>query len=155
MRKSTIAIVCISFVMAWVSFTVMAQTKGGAQRAPASQTMTKGDRLHTQDRMKDMLHDQDRLKDQDKLKDQDQDQLQDRDRLHDQDGQPIYGIELMTPAEITAYMTRMRSLETVQERNAYREQHRNEIQVRARERGVTIPSGNGQGTQQQGSGNGN
>jgi len=61
----------------------------------------------------------------------------------------------MTPAERSAYMTKMRSLNTVQERDAYREQHRTEMQQRARERGVTIPSDNGQGTQQQGSENGN
>ena len=119
------------------------------------------DQLHDQDKLKDQdqLHDQDKLKDQDQLHDQDklhdQDQQQDRDRLHDQDGLAIYASNLMTPAERSAYMTKMQSLKTVQERNAYRAQHRMEMQQRARERGVTIPAGNGQGAQQQGSGKGN
>jgi hypothetical protein len=67
----------------------------------------------------------------------------------------IYASDLMTSAERSAYMTKMQSLNTVQERNTYRAQHRMEMQQRARERGVAIPADNGQGTQQQGSDNGN
>jgi len=154
MRKSVIIILGASIALASAS-PVMAQRGGRAPRVNPATTPT-GDQLHTQDRLrdpthqydKDKLHDQDRLKDQDKL--HDQDKLQDRDRIHDQDGQAIYAYDLMTPAERSAYMTKMRSLNTVQERDAYREQHRTEMQQRARERGVTIPSDNGQGTQQQG-----
>ncbi|HUW53818.1 MAG TPA: hypothetical protein VMV99_10425 [Rhodanobacter sp.] len=171
MRKSVIIILGASIALASAS-PVMAQRGGRAPRVNPATTPT-GDQLHTQDRLKDPTHlydkdklqDQDRLKDQDKLHDQDrlkdqdklhdQDKLQDRDRIHDQDGQAIYAYDLMTPAERSAYMTKMRSLNTVQERDAYREQHRTEMQQRARERGVTIPSDNGQGTQQQGSENGN
>ena len=175
MRISTIPVVCVAVVMAFASSTAMAQNKGGAPRVQTPPAAAKGDLLRTQDRLKDQdklhdqdrlkdqdkLHDQDRLKDQDKLKDQDQDrlhdqdQLQDRDRLHDQDGQSIYGAELMTSAEVDAYMNQIRSLQTVQERNAFRNQHRIEMQQRARERGVSIPDDNGQGSQQQGSDNGN
>ena len=156
MRKSTLSVLCASILLACASSASMAQSKGGGPppRVTPPTITTKGDRLHTQDRLKtqDKLHDQDRLKDQDKL--HDQDRTQDRDRLHDQDGQTIYAAELMTPAERNAYMAHMRSLKTLQERNAYREQHRTEMQQRARERGVTIPPDNGQGTQQQGNGNG-
>lgn len=161
MRKSVIIVLGASIAFALAS-PVTAQTRGGqAPRANPPAATPRGDQLHTQDRLydKDQLHDQDRLKDQDKLHDQDrlkdQDKLQDRDRLHDQDGQAIYAYDLMTPAERTAYMTKMRSMKTVQERNAYRKQHRIEMQQRARERGVTIPSGNGQGAQKQSGENGN
>jgi hypothetical protein len=154
MRKPIIIVLGASIALALAS-PVMAQTRGGSTPHTTPAATPRGDQLHTQDRLKDptLLHDQDRLKDQDKL--HDQDKLQDRDRLHDQDGMAIYAAELMTPAERSAYMAKMRSLKTVQERNAYRKQHRIEMQQRARERGVTIPPDNGQGTQQQGSGNGN
>ncbi|WP_159015604.1 hypothetical protein [Cognatiluteimonas profundi] len=168
MRKSAIIVLGASIALALVS-PVMAQGRGGStpRQTPTPTPTPRGDQLQTQDRLKDQdkLHDQDQLKDQDKLHDQDQlrdqdklhdqDKLQDRDRLHDQDGLAIYASELMTPAERSAYMTRMRSLKTVQERNAYREQHRIEMQQRARERGVSIPSGSGQNNKQQGSEDGN
>lgn len=149
MRRSIIIVLGASMAFA-LAAPVMAQTRGGqAPRVNPPTATPRGDQLHMQDRLydKDKLHDQDRLKDQDKL--------QDRDRLHDQDGQAIYAYDLMTPAERNAYMTKLRSMKTVQERNAYRKQHRTEMLQRARERGVTIPSGNGQGAQQQGSENGN
>jgi hypothetical protein len=139
---------------------VMAQNRGGNTPRTAPTATPRGDQLHTQDRLKDptLLHDRDQLHDQDRLKDQDQlhdqDKLQDRDRLHDQDGLTIYASDLMTPSERSAYMKKIRAMKTLQERNTFRAQHRTEMQQRARERGVTIPD-NGQGTQQQGSDNGN
>ncbi|NII09686.1 hypothetical protein [Oleiagrimonas sp. C23AA] len=93
------------------------------------------------------------MKDRDQL--HDQDRMRDRDRIHDQDGRAIYGYQLMTPAERRTYMNHMRSLKTVQERNAYRMEHRNEMQQRARERGVAMPPDSGQGTQRQGGDGGN
>lgn len=161
MRKSVKIVLGASIALTLAS-PVMAQTGGThAPRTTTPAATPRGDQLHTQDRLKDPTHmyDKDKLQDQDRLKDQDklhdQDKLQDRDRLHDQDGQAIYAYDLMTPAERSAYMTKMHSLNTVQERNTYREQHRTEMLHRARERGVTIPSGNGQGAQKQGSENGN
>ncbi len=143
MRTSVIIVMGAAIALSLAS-PLMAQTRGARTPHTSPPAATpRGDQLHTQDR----------LKDQDKL--HDQDKLQDRDRLHDQDGQAVYASSLMTPAERSAYMTKMRSLNTVQERNAYREQHRTEMQQRARERGVTIPSDNGQGTQQQGGESGN
>lgn len=54
-------------------------------------------------------------------------------------GKTIYGSQLMTPAERNAYRARMRSLKTVQERQAFRMQHHQEMQQRAQERGMTLP----------------
>ncbi len=150
MRKSSIVVLGSLIAVALATPAAMAQSKGGGSpRVSPPVTTPKGDQLHTQDRLKDQTHlyDQDRLQDRDKL--HDQDKLQDRDRIHDQDGVAIYGYELMTPAERTAYLTKLRSMKTLQERNAYRTQHRIEMQQRARERGVSIPSDNGQGAQQQ------
>ncbi|MDE2271991.1 MAG: hypothetical protein KGJ94_08405 [Xanthomonadaceae bacterium] len=62
---------------------------------------------------------------------QDRTQVRDRDR--------IYGYQLMTPAERNAYRAKMRSLNTVQEREAFRQQHHAEMQKRAQARGLTLP----------------
>jgi hypothetical protein len=51
----------------------------------------------------------------------------------------IYGSQLMTPAERSAYRARMRNLKTPQEREALRTQHHREMQKRAAERGMTLP----------------
>jgi hypothetical protein len=67
----------------------------------------------------------------------DQDRLRDRDRLQDRD--TIYGSQLMTPAERNTYRNKMRNLKTVQEREAFRAQHHQEMQKRAQERGLRLP----------------
>lgn len=67
----------------------------------------------------------------------DQDRLHDRDRTRDRD--TVYGSQLMTPAERNTYRNKMRSLKTVQEREAFRAQHHQEMQKRAQERGVRLP----------------
>lgn len=54
-------------------------------------------------------------------------------------GKTIYGSQLMTPAERNAYRAHMRSLKTAQERQAFRMQHHQEMQQRAKERGMTLP----------------
>ena len=109
----------------------------------AQQGISQQDRLLDRDRLHDQDQDQDRLKDQDRLHDQDQDRDKDQDRLHDQDRDrdrdQIYASELMTPAERTAYQQKIRSLKTAQEREAFRMQHREQMQKRAAERGVTLP----------------
>lgn len=54
-------------------------------------------------------------------------------------GNAIYGSQLMTPAERNAYRQKMRSLNTVQEREAFRSQHHEEMRKRAQERGMQLP----------------
>ena len=79
--------------------------------------------------------------DQDQLQTRDQLQTQDRtrDQLQTRDRDQIYGYQMMTPAERAEYRARMRSLNTVQERERYRLEHHREMQERARERGMTLP----------------
>jgi hypothetical protein len=48
----------------------------------------------------------------------------------------IYCADLMTPAEREAYRTRMRAARTPQEKAAVRQAHRDEMQARARARGL-------------------
>lgn len=51
----------------------------------------------------------------------------------------IYGYQLMTPEERQAHRIKMRSLTTVQEREAFRLEHHQAMQERAKARGVTLP----------------
>jgi uncharacterized membrane protein YgcG len=56
----------------------------------------------------------------------------------DQDEQ-IYGNQLMTQQERTDYHAKMRTVKTAQEREQIRKEHHEQMQVRAKERGVTLP----------------
>jgi len=85
----------------------------------------------------DKDQDRDRVRDQDKDVQQLQDQDRDQTRLQDKD--MIYGYDLMTVQERTQYHNKMRSLKTEQERTAFRQEHHQQMTVRAKERGVTIP----------------
>ena len=58
-------------------------------------------------------------------------QMQDHDR--------IYGSELMTQEERNQYQTQMRALQTEEEREAFRIEHHEKMQERARAQGKTLP----------------
>ena len=51
----------------------------------------------------------------------------------------VYGSQLMTDAERTAYQNKMRSMKTSAERDAFRMEHHESMKVRAAEKGVTLP----------------
>lgn len=51
----------------------------------------------------------------------------------------IYGSQLMTPQERAEHRATLRQQTTEAERNAYRQQHHDAMQARARERGVQLP----------------
>ena len=70
--------------------------------------------------------------------DQTRDQTQDRTQLRTQD--QIYGSQLMTTAERDEYRARMRNMQTEEEREAFRLQHHQQIQERARAKGVLLPA---------------
>jgi hypothetical protein len=52
----------------------------------------------------------------------------------------IYGSQLMTAAERTEYQSKMRTLKTDKERDAFRLDHHDKMKVRAAEKGVTLPN---------------
>jgi len=81
--------------------------------------------IHAADQIQDQTRDQIRL----------QDQTQDRTQLRDQ----IYGSQLMTEQERLQHRNQLRNLKTEQEREAYRLEHHKRMQVRAKEKGVTLP----------------
>jgi hypothetical protein len=51
----------------------------------------------------------------------------------------IYGSQLMTTAERTEYLSKMRTLKTDKERDVFRLDHHETMKVRAAEKGVTLP----------------
>lgn len=61
----------------------------------------------------------------------------------------IYGSQLMSKAERSEYQTKMRSLKTDKDRDAFRLDHHEKMKVRAAEKGITLPAvplGGGPGT---------
>lgn len=56
-----------------------------------------------------------------------------------QAAQQVYGSRLMTRQERIEYRNQMRALKTQEERNAFRLEHHQKMQERAKERGVTLP----------------
>jgi len=85
--------------------------------------------------------DQDRTRDQDRVQTPDKDQTRDQDRLRTQDKtqDQIYGSQLMTQEERNAYRNQMRNAKTAQEREQIRKEHHEQMKVRAKEKGVTLP----------------
>jgi uncharacterized membrane protein YgcG len=53
---------------------------------------------------------------------------------------PIYGSQLMSDPERSAYQTKMLSLKTDQAREAFRLEHHEAMKIRAAARGVTLPN---------------
>lgn len=72
---------------------------------------------------------------QDQTRDKTQDRTRDQVQLQD----PIYGSQLMTLQERNEYQTKMRNLKTEQEREAYRLEHHQRMQERAKVKGVMLP----------------
>lgn len=70
-----------------------------------------------------------------------------QDQARDQD---IYGSQMMTVQERNEYRNKMRATKTAEERERIRAEHHEQMKVRAKERGVTLPdappAGRGPGT---------
>ena len=68
--------------------------------------------------------------------------------------QNVYGWQLMTHGERDEYRARLRDMKTEEEREAFRLEHREQMQERAREQGVILPGmqarGQGMGRQRPG-----
>ena len=52
----------------------------------------------------------------------------------------IYGSQLMSNAERSEYQSKMRSLKTDKDRDAFRLDHHEKMKVRAAEKGITLPA---------------
>lgn len=77
--------------------------------------------------------------DQDQTRTQDQTRSQDRTRMHQSEQERIYGSQLMTRKERAEYRERIRAAKTEEERERIRNEHHEQMQARAKERGVKLP----------------
>jgi hypothetical protein len=64
---------------------------------------------------------------------------QERSQAQTQKQERIFGSQLMTRKERAEHRAKLRSLKTLEEREAYRLEHHNKMLERAKERGVTLP----------------
>lgn len=137
MSRSTIFVWGLALALLTTTPTHAWQSQaGGAGQQAGAGPGQRGAMMHDRMPMRDRTHMQDRG------------MMRDRSRARLDDGSMMYGWQLMTPQERDAYRTRMRSLKTERERQALRTQHHAEMQQRAAERGVRLPStppGNGGG----------
>lgn len=134
MKLPKTAFFTIAFLALFLSSAVFAQGQGQSQDQDRSRDQV--DRDQQVDRDRDYVQDRDR--DQDRLRDPDPDQDRDRDRDHDNYGEAIYGYQLMSEEERNQYRTRIMAAENDAQRNEIREQHRNEMRVRATEQGIDL-----------------
>lgn len=56
-----------------------------------------------------------------------------------EEGKTVYGWQLMTEQERAEHRAKMRSFNTEEEREAYRQEHHKRMQARAKEQGATLP----------------
>ena len=68
-----------------------------------------------------------------------QSQMMTQDQINKMTDQQIYGSQLMTAQERNEYRTRMRAAKTLEERERIRKEHHEQMKLRAKERGVTLP----------------
>lgn len=60
-------------------------------------------------------------------------------QTRDADEDVVYGWQIMSPKERAEHRTKMRSLKTKSEREAYRLEHHQQMQERAKQKGMTLP----------------
>lgn len=111
------------------------------QRPYANQLMTQEERDAFRKQMQDAKTPEERLK----LRDAHRAEMQKRAEaqgltLQGRSGQPrMYGSDLMAPQERDAYIEKLRGAKTQDERLKLRDEHRAEMQKRARDQGVPLP----------------
>jgi hypothetical protein len=62
-----------------------------------------------------------------------------KEQVQVQTQEQVYGSQLMTKQERLEYQNKMRATTTAEEREQIRKEHHEQMQVRAKERGVTLP----------------
>ena len=107
--------------------------QGGGQQGSGQQQMQQ-----QQQRQAERAMSQDRAMDQQRM--QTRDRTQDREQTQTQAskgaGEGIYGGNLMTVQERNQYRTELGALKTDEERLEYKARHREQMELRARERGI-------------------
>jgi len=115
------------------------QRQGPLGNPPAGQP---GGQQQQQQRQAERAVSQDRTKDQQRAQSRERDRTQDREQIQTREhasggpGQGIYGGNLMTVEERNQYREQLRKLETDRDRAQFEARHREQMQLRARDRGI-------------------
>ena len=143
MRTTTFVTTLFAVTLLLVPLATMAQgqQRGGGRDQQQSQQRAQvergqrdmGDRLRDRGRITEPAHDRDRVQDRTHAPDEAQ-QAQHQVQAENQ----IYGYELMSEEERNQYRQRIRNAENRQEAEQIEAQHRHEMQVRAKNKGVQI-----------------
>lgn len=151
MTRRTLILVLATAALAVPSATAWSQQSRSGERAAQTTQERQMERMQSREHMKSaeqlQQRDQDRLqeqeKDQEKTQDRlakgdgDKDQLQerDRDRIHQDE---IFGSEMMTEQERMRYQEQIQSATSEEQRAQIRAKHREQMQQRAKERGIDL-----------------
>ena len=108
--------------------------QGGGQQQMQQQQQRQAERAMSQDRVMD----QERLqtRERDRTQDQAQTQAQAQTKASAGGSEGIYGGNLMTVQERNQYRAELGGLQNEQQRKEYEARHREQMQVRAKERGI-------------------
>ena len=145
MKVSTILASLAATVCVSASGTALAQQgqpgggqQGGGQQGGGQQQMQQQQQQRQAERAmsQDQVMDQDRLQSRERARTQDRDPAQAQTHATQGAGGGIYGGNLMTTQERNQYRAELGALKTEQERKEYEARHREQMQLRAKERGI-------------------
>ena len=136
--KFVLAVAAATLVLGSVASNAQGQ-RGGQQ---AAQPQAQQQMQQQQQRQVERAMNQQSSIDQERMQQRDRDRTQDRDQTKQPDQPPgvpaegIYGGNLMTVQERNQYRDQLGALSDEAERNEFKARHREQMQVRAKERGV-------------------
>ena len=136
MKTRTLITAVVATAMALTSAAALAQGNGDGKGGANAQQ-----RAQVERGQRDLDRDRIRARDRMGAAHPDRDRIQDRTHAPENAGaneNQIYGYDLMTDAERTAYRERIMNAETRQEREQIEAQHRHEMQIRAKNRNVEL-----------------
>jgi len=130
-RIQSLSAVLASVLLALTSASVIAQNRGQGQAQGQGRGQQASQQQPVQQRQTQRSADQQRTRD------------QSRDRVHqpsaaEAKGQSIYGGNLMSKEEQKRYREELRSMNTEQQRNEYISRHREQMELRSKQRKVPV-----------------
>ena len=143
MKRSKILASMVATVLALGAGAVLAQGQQGGgqqggQQGSGQQQMQQQQREAERAMSQDRVMDQERLqtRERDRTQDQAQTQAQTQTKASAGGGEGIYGGNLMTVQERNQYRAELGGLQNEQQRKEYEARHREQMQLRAKERGI-------------------
>ena len=142
MKRSKILASMVATVLALGAGAVLAQGQQGGGQQGGQQGSGQQQMQQQQQREAERAMSQDRVMDQERLQTRERDRTQDQAQTQTQTkasaggGEGIYGGNLMTVQERNQYRAELGGLQDEQQRKEYEARHREQMQLRAKERGI-------------------